>query len=342
MPSTGTAYDLEVNRRQPLTEQNLQELGIHQFLQEYLANQQSLPEFAVACNEKDEKIKPIGISINEAVFGTFPGTAADRGWISYMTLGEPIIEERGDIKPPAPDTLSSRVYVNRSGTPCEFQDTVDFTVSNTISWSLEGTLQLTLGARTSATLQAMMETRNNLHQQTTMHNEPNSTGTQEDQGKDQSSTSQGTASGTGELSAQLLTGITASASGSLTTSWASHSTISGKVPETTRVATRATQRRVVRQYWYQIPVTFVGRFAAHYPVPVKIKDTEIQPPNGNNYADVIALDIASEKRLLQSGKLFRNMILQGTADDVSTLAVEHTVFEMEKLAPNEQPLQKTK
>jgi hypothetical protein len=163
-----------------------------------------------------------------------------------------------------------------------------------------------------------------------------------DEGSAQTSTSQGTASGTAELSAELLLGITASVSGSLTTSWASHSTISGKVAANTRVATRATQRRVARQYWYQIPVTFAGHFAAHYPVPVRIQNTNVQPSTGNGYTNVIALDITSEKRLLQSGKLFRNMILQGTADDVSTLAVEHTVFEKETLSNDEQPLHKTK
>jgi hypothetical protein len=341
MPSKGTAYDLEVTRRQPLTEQNLKELCISQFIQEYLANQHSL-DSAVAVDKDNHEVRPIGISINEAVFGDFPGTAADRGWIAYMNLGEPLIEERGNIKQPAPDTLSSRVYVNRSSKkPCQFQDTVEFTISNTISWSLEGTLQITFGARSSATIQAMVQTQNTLHKQSTMHNEPNSVGNQMDQGIDQISISQGTASGTGELFAQLMSGITGSVSGSLTTSWSSTSTISGQVDANERVATRAIQRRVARQYQYQIPVTFAGHFAAHYPVPVRIKNTDVQPSNGNDYASVLALDISSEKQFLQSGKLFRNIILKGTADDVSTLAVEHTVFEGEKFSYDEQPLHKT-
>lgn len=257
-----------------------------------------------------------------------------------MNLGEPLIEERGDIKQPAPDTLSSRVYVNRSGTECQFQDTVEFTVSNTINWSLQGTLQLTLGAQTTATLQTMMQTDTKFHKQTTLHNEPNSTGFQMDEGGDQGSTSQGTASGTAELSAQFMTGITASVSGSLTTSWASHSTLSGTVAKDTRVATRAIQRRVAKQYGYQIPVTFAGYFAAYYDEPVRIRNPNVQP--SGEFANVIALDITSETQLLQSGKSFRNIILQGTADDVSTLAVEHTVFAAETLSYDEQPLDKTK
>lgn len=337
---TATAYNLEVTRRQPLTEQNLKELCITQFIQDYLATQQSQPEFAVAYNEKNEQVKPIGISINEAVFGTVPETAARRGWVAYMNLGEPLIEERGDIKQPNPDTLSSRVYVNRSSNPCKFDDTVEFTISNTISWSLEGTLQLTIGARAAAELEAMVQTQNTFYQQTTMHSHPNDTGSQQDQASTQTSTSQGTASGTGELSAQLLTGITASVSGSLTTSWASKSSISGDVEKNTRVATRATQRRVVRQYSYQIPVTFSGHFAAHYSEPVRIQDSTVQPSSGSPYAQVIALKISSEKQLLHSGKLFRNLFLQGTADDVSTLAVEHTVFAAESLSYDDQPLHK--
>lgn len=337
---TATTYNLEVTRRQPLTEQNLKELCVNQFIREYLADQQCPPEFAVAYNEKGEKVKPIGVSINEVVFGTFPETAARRGWIAYMNLGEPLIEERGDINQPAPDTLSSRVYVNRSDTQCQFQDAVEFTVSNTINWSLEGTLQLTLGARTEATLEAMIQTQNTFHTQTTMHNHPSDTGSQQDNGSDQVSTSQGTASGTGELSAQFMTGITASVSGSLTTSWSSTSTISGNVAPKTRMATRATQRRVKRQYSYQIPVSFAGYIAANYDVPVRIQDTKVQPSSDNGYAHVIALKIDAQKQLLQSGKMFRNLILQGTADDVSTLAVEHTVFATEDLSYDDQPLHK--
>jgi hypothetical protein len=138
-----------------------------------------------------------------------------------------------------------------------------------------------------------------------------------------------------------MLGITASVSGSLTTSWNSKSTISGDVDANFRVATRATQRRVAKQYWYQIPVTFAGYFAAIYEKPVKILVPDVQPYSKDPpfyYANVIALNIASEKKLLQSpgGGLFRNIILQGTANDVSTLAVEHTVFEKEALSNNDQ------
>jgi hypothetical protein len=337
MPSKGTAYNLEVTKRQPLTEQNLKELCIDTFIKEYLANQQSQPEFAVGYDANGRKVKPIGISINEAVFGDFPGTAADRGWISYMNLGEPLIEERSNIKQPAPDTLSSRVYVNRSSSSCHFEDTVEFTISNTVSWPIEGSLQLTFGARAAAELQKMIEAQYNVHQLHKDHHHKDEQGTEDENGTAQTYTSQETASGTAELSAQLMLGITASVSGSLTTSWNSKSTISGEVSGNSRVVTRATQRRVMKQYLYQLPVTFAGYFAANYPVPVRILDG-VQPYNGSYYANVIACDITSGNQLVQTGKSFRNIILQGTADDVSTLAVEHTVFEKEGLNYDDQLL----
>jgi hypothetical protein len=327
MPDKGLAYNLETTRRHPLTRHNLEELGINESILDH-------PRL-VYTDAKGVRHKPIGVSINEAVFGDVPGTAVDRGWITYMNLGEPMIEERGNIIQPPPDTLSSRVYVNRSSTPCRFEDTVEFTVANTINWSIEGSLQLTFGARAAAEIQKMIETRYNLHQQSTMHSHPNDTGSEEQQGKDETYTSQGTATGTAELSAQLMLGITASVSGSLTTSWTSQSTISGDIGPSSRVATIATQRRAVKQYSYQIPVTFAGFFAVHYPVPAPIQCVPPQewgsPPYTTN---VVARNIASDITLVQNGT-FRQ---KGRVEVVSTLAVEHTVFEKEALAYNEQPL----
>jgi hypothetical protein len=341
MPSKGTAYNLEVTRRQPLTEQNLKELCIDRYINQYLNDQNSPIEFAVAYDAKTgQKVKPIGISINEVRYGQYPAstqTAAERGWITYMTLGEPLIEERSDITPPTPDTLSSRVYVNRSSTACKFEDTVEFTVSNTISWSIEGSVQLTFGARIAAEIQKMIEAQYTNHQLHKLHNHKDEQGPEDENGVAQTFTSQETASGTAELSAQLMLGITASVSGSLTTSWNSQSTISGDVAANSRVATRATQRRVLKQYKYQIPVTFAGYFAAIYDVPVNIQDYYAQPASGSSSANVIALNIVSENKLVD-GKPFRNIFLPGTANDVSTLAVEHTVFEKEALSNSDQPL----
>lgn len=343
MPSKGTAYSLETTRRQPLTEQNLKELCIDEYINKYLNDQNSPIEFASALDAKTgQPVKPIGISINEMRYGKFPDsapTAADRGWISYMNLGEPLIEERSDINQPTPDVLSSRVYVNRSASyPCKFEDTVEFTVSNTISWSIEGSLQLTFGARTAAELQKMIEAKYDVHSLHKKHNHKDEQGTEDEDGTNQTFTSQETASGTAELSAQLMLGITGSVSGSLTTSWNSQSTISGDVAVNSRVVTRATQRRIMKQYWYQIPVTFAGYFAAIYENPVYIKDASVQPTTSSSFANIIALNIASENKLVQSpgGGLFRTVILKGTADKVSTLAVEHTVFEQEALSSNDQ------
>jgi hypothetical protein len=328
MPVKGVAYNLETTLRQPLTKQNLEELGIDKSILDHPS--------LVYTDAKGAKQKPIGFSINEAVFGVFPGTAAERGWITYMTLGEPLIEERSNIKQPDPDTLSSRVYVNRGSSTRQFEDTVEFTVSNTISWSIEGTLQLTFGAQTTASLQKMIEAQHNTHQMTKDRG-PQEAGQDNEAGTDETYTDQGTATGEAQLSAQLMLGITASVSGSLTTSWTSTSTISGDIAANSRVRTIATQRRAVKQYSYEIPVTFAGFFAVNYDVPAPIQATPPQdytPPN--NTANVVARNINVID--LVKGGYFRR---KGTVETVSALAVEHTAFETEAITYVDQPNYKT-
>lgn len=353
MPDKSLAYNLETTRRQPLTRQNLEELGISKSI---------LNHPSLAYGEH----KPIGVSINEVTFGTCPGkTAAERGWITYMNIGEPMIEERSNIIQPAPDTLSSRAYVNRSGTACKFEDTVEFTVSNTVNWSIEGSLQLTFGARAAAELQKMIEQKYDVHKKKTAHKNntvhskkterlsyeqagtdvesgtAEESGMAEESGTDETYTSQGTASGTAEMSAQLMMGITASVSGSLATSWTSHSTLSGDVAPSSRVTTIATQRRAAKEYSYQIPVTFAGFFAVYYdvPAPMQIPPQELsesEPPQTNT-AKVVARNIAFTNMLVpQDGKFLK----KGRVETVSALAVEHTVFATEALPPDDQPLYK--
>ncbi|MER7670176.1 hypothetical protein ABTY61_17125 [Kitasatospora sp. NPDC096128] len=151
MPSN--AYNLDRAKRQPLTKKNLRELGIEQTWQAILEH----PSL-VYVDEYGVQHKPVGFSVNKASFGTFPGTAHQLGWLAYMNLGEPLIEERRDIQQPPPDMFSSRNYVNRSLTSdMSFTDTVDFTVSNAVTWSLQGSSQLTFGGNVSAQLQLQLQ-----------------------------------------------------------------------------------------------------------------------------------------------------------------------------------------
>ncbi len=315
VPDKGAAYSLEVTKRQPLTKQNLLELGIN----ESVLDHPSL----VFTDVQGVKHKPIGFSINETVFGEFPApTAAERGWITYMNIGEPLIEERRDIAQPPPDTISSRSYANRDRfTARQFEDSVEFAISNTISWSLEGTAQLTFGAKDTATLQKMTQTQHTVRQ------------SYKESGTDIAYTAQGTATGQSEQFAQLMLGITGSVSGSLVTSWTSKSTVSGDIAAGTRVETLATQRRVLKQYSYEIPVTFGGHFAVNYRVPVNV----LAPPQPYTpaAANVVARNIG-DIQLVEGGK-FRQ---KGQAEIVSALAVEHSVFEREALAYDEQQLYK--
>ena len=248
-----------------------------------------------------------------------------------MNLGEPVIEERSNIEQPAPEMLSSRVYVNRDRN-CKrtFQDGVDFTVSNQISWSIQGSLQLTFGARTSAQLQTYLQKKTSTKYNQRQSYKQSST----DVTTEVALTTQGTATGTAELFAQLMLGITASVSGSLTTSWASKSTISGDIPPSSRVETIATQRRAVKQYSYEIPVTFAGLFAVYYGVPAGV----LSPPQLSDYPGlekVVARNI-DDIELVKDGK-FRQ---KGTAESVSVLAVEHTVFDTESITYDDRELYK--
>ncbi|WP_239161222.1 hypothetical protein [Chromobacterium violaceum] len=117
--------------------------------------------------------------------------------------------------------------MNQSGSPTSFNDEIDFTVSNTFNWSLEGTAQLTFGGSASAAMtvelqqslaSSLAQTMANTHID---HNHQNDVGT-EDRHETETVTTNtttetgtGSATGTGEVDAQLLLGITGSVSGSL-------------------------------------------------------------------------------------------------------------------------------
>ncbi|MBD0707938.1 MULTISPECIES: hypothetical protein [unclassified Streptomyces] len=364
MPSN--AYNLEQAKRQPLTKKNLRELDIEQTWRSILDH----PNL-VYVDDYGVKHKPVGFSVNKSSFGAFPGTAHQLGWLAYMNLGEPLIEQRGNISQPPPETFSSRSYVNRSLTSTmTFTDSVEFTVSNAVTWSLQGEAQLTFGGSVSAELQLQLQAQLQVALQTQLQTQlqndlenKNTTTTTNENSKDDigvdtsnatetgvknsatnsaansvestaAFTTQGSATGNATLNAQLALGITASVGGTLTTGWASNSQISGEIPPNTRIGTLATQRRTRKQYVYEIPVTFSGLIAVKYDVPVAV----LSPPQSGTYpglAQVVARDIGDID--LGGGAGFR---MKGLAEVVSALEVHHTMFDGESLTGSDRELHK--
>ncbi|MFI0242663.1 hypothetical protein [Streptomyces sp. NPDC016845] len=363
MPSN--AYNLERAKRQPLTKKNLRELGIAQAPETILGH----PSL-VFVDDYGVHHRPVGFSVNKLRFGDFTGRPAfDLGWLAYMNLGEPLIEERRDIAQPPPDTFSSRTYVNRGKSEMTFTDSVDFTVSNGATWSLSGDTKLTFGGNVSAQLQLQLQLQLGLNLQAqlqaqlknemtnknsntmTNKNSKDSVGVDNANAVDMGMTNgmtntasgsvtgstafttTGSASGTAGLNAALAQGVAASVGGSLNTSWASKSQISGKVPPGSRVETLVTQRRTRKQYTYEIPVTFSGLLAVEYAVPVKV----LSPPQPGDYPGLermVARDI-NEIGLADGG--FR---MKGLAEVVSALEVHHTMFDGENLTDSERDLHK--
>ncbi|MFI9392859.1 hypothetical protein ACIG53_18445 [Streptomyces bauhiniae] len=358
MPSN--AYNLERAKRQPLTKKNLRELNIEQTWQSILDH----PNL-VYVDDYGVRHKPVGFSVNKSRFGSFPGSAFQLGWLAYMNLGEPLIEERRNISQPSPDTFSSRTYVNRSETATmNFSDSVDFTVSNEVTWSLQGEAQLTFGGSVGAELQLQLQNHLQMDLQTQLQtqvqndlenkntNTVTNENSKEDIGTDVANgtetgatnsagssaansvtnsvafTTTGSATGSAELNAQLMMGITASVGGSLTTSWTSNSQISGEVPPGSRVETIVTQRRTRKQYSYEIPVTFSGLIAVMYDVPVAV----LSPPQPGDYPGLNQLVARDISDIDLAGGGFR---MQGLAEVVSALEVHHTMFDGESLTDSQ-------
>ncbi|MCG7205622.1 hypothetical protein [Streptomyces arenae] len=362
MPST--AYSLVDAKRQPLTKKNLRELNIEQTWQSIL-NHPNL----VYVDASGVKHKPVGFSVNKSSFGSFPGSAFQLGWLAYMNLGEPLIEVRGDIGQPPPDTFSTRSYVNRSQEEMNFTDSVDFSVSNGVTWSLHGDAKLTFGGSVGASLQLQLQNQLRLDLQSQLQascqngtanrnsNTVTNKNSKDSVGVDNANTSEtsasssatnsssngmtnsvgfttsGSATGNASLNAQLALGIAATVGGSLTTSWASKSQISGKVPANSRVQTIVTQRRTRKQYTYEIPVTFSGLIAVQYAVPVAV----LSPPQPGTYpalSGMVARDIG-DIDLAPGG--FR---MKGLAEVVSALDVHHALLDVESLTVSQQTLYK--
>ncbi|MER6567472.1 hypothetical protein ABT288_15085 [Streptomyces sp. NPDC001093] len=366
---SSNAYNLGRAKRQPLTKKNLRELDINVDDEQTWRPILDHPNL-VYSDDYGVRHKPVGFSVNKTSFGDFPGTAFQLGWLAYMNLGEPLIEERCDISQPPPDMFSSRTYVNRSqASPMNFTDSVDFTVSNGVTWSLHGEAKLTFGGSVSAQLQLMLQNQLKMdlqaQLQTQLQNElanknantMTNKNSKDNVGVDNANatetgvrnaatnsaaasvtnsvafTTQGSATGSATLNASLLLGISGSVGGSLNTSWASKSQISGQVPPDSRVQTIATQRRCRRHYCYEIPVTFSGLIAVMYPVPVAV----LSPPQSDDYpglAQVVARDIGD---LDLAGGGFR---MKGLAEVVSALDVHHTMFDGESLTDSQRALHK--
>ncbi|MET9795003.1 YncE family protein [Nocardiopsis alba] len=351
-----TTYLGERFIRHPLTGRNLKELDIAAKAPVILErDKEKLKRKAEkkTADGKERHVYPIGFSLNKGRFGDFPlreETAHQRGWRAYMTVGVPLVEERGDITQPPPDVVSKQTYINRTDpTPTTWSHTVEFSISNTISWSLQGQVQLTFGAKTTASLQQQLQKSMAMtnSQKTTLKNSKDNQGVDmESQSQSTSTTTAtSTATGTGELSAQLMLGITGSVSGSLTTGFKTSSTLNGEVGS--RVDVLATQRRQVRRFDYEFPISFGGWVALYYPEPVEVKEVEPNGPQAKEpeYSRVLAWKLGesgSEKEafdLTDDGKPFMQ---KGEAEVVSTLAGEHEVFELENLEFKEEhhPLHK--
>ncbi|MEV3973480.1 hypothetical protein AB0K68_35995 [Streptomyces sp. NPDC050698] len=365
MPSN--AYSLDRTKRQPLTKKNLRELNIDQSWQAILDH----PNL-VYVDDYGVRHKPVGFSVNKSTFGAFPASvsAFQLGWLAYMNLGEPLIEERCDIDQPPPDTFSCRSYVNRSQTePMTFTDSVDFTVSNGITWSLHGDAKLTFGGTVSAQLQLQLQNQLKMDLQAQLQtqcqnevsnknaNTVTNKNSKDNVGVDNANatetatrnaatnsatnsvtdsvafTTQGSATGTASLNASLALGIAATVGGSLTTSWASKSQISGKVAANSRVDTIVTQRRCCKQYRYEIPVTFSGFIAVKYDVPVAV----LSPPQSGSYPglDQLVARPISDLDLVGGG-----FLMHGWAEVVSALDVHHTMFDGESLTDSDRALHK--
>ncbi|KAB7849307.1 hypothetical protein FRZ00_07055 [Streptomyces mobaraensis] len=148
-------------------------------------------------------------------------------------------------------------------------------------------------------------------------------------------TASGSATGTGELSAQLMLGITASVSGSLTTAWKHTSSVT--VPVGSRVDVVATTRRQVRRFSYDIPVTFGGLVALYYEQPVRVRCAP--PQTQNEYCQVIAWplgEVADGKDNFDMSDPGRRFLQKGLAEIVAVKVGEHRVFQPEEIDMKEQ------
>nr|WP_315028043.1 hypothetical protein [uncultured Chryseobacterium sp.] len=351
-------YTVDPAKRRIITVKNMEELGItDEVLQEFLDKKvPALKRVKVdekgraVLDSKNQQIPlwPVGVSINDKKFGNFPDpNAAQRGWMAFFEIGAPLFEERSNIIQPVADVISTRTYENRSSEARQFSDTIEFTIGNTINWSLSGMGSLTFGGKIEGELQAeisqTIEKRleeslaNSLEkrQNHKSHNHKDDVGSEDESevttkteftstnSSMVSFTATGTAIGRGELHAEIELSLTGTLSGTVTTSWNSSSNVSGSITPNSRVETLATQRRQVKQFTYEVPITFDGYIALNYDELVLPIADGNGPSVGNTPAKVIPVNI-SHLELVEKNKLYRP---KGIAETVSALDVNHTIFD---------------
>ncbi len=317
-------------------------------------------------NRRQIPLWPVGVSINDKKFGVFPDpNAAKRGWMAFFEIGAPLFEERSNIIQPVADVISTRTYENRSSEIRQFSDTIEFTVGNTINWALSSTGTTTFDGKVAGELQGQISKTietilteslsnslakydsNTITQTKHIHNHKDNIGVQTvSSAANQSAstkttnftftnsnrlsfTGTGTAIGRGELAAELGLSLTGTISGTLTTSWKSDSNVSGSIPANSRVETSATQRRQVKQFTYEIPITFDGFIALNYDeLVLPIVNADGPLPASAPPAKVIPVSI-SFLELVEKNKLYRP---KGIAETVSALDVNHTIFDTKALS----------
>lgn len=316
-------------------------------------------------NNKEIPLWPVGVSINDKKFGNFPDpNAAQRGWMGFFEIGAPLFEERSNIIQPVADIISTRTYENRSAETRQFSDTIEFTVGNTINWALGSTGSTTFSGKIAGELQGQISKTietilteslsnslakydsNTITNTKHIHNHKDNQGTQTvSSAANQSAstattnftftnsnrlsfTGTGTAIGRGELAAELGLSLTGTISGTVTTSWKSSSNVSGNIPANSRVETSATQRRQVKQFTYEVPITFDGFIALNYgELVIPISSSNGPLPSSAPPAKVIPVSI-SFLELVEKDKLYRP---KGIAETVSALDVNHTIFDNKEL-----------
>jgi len=378
-----TTYTVDAAKRRIITVENMEELGITDSLIQALLTDKKITESQkYKVDEKgnylyDSKnqlisLSPVGVSINDKKFGNFPDpNAAQRGWMSFLEIGAPLFEERSNIIQPIADVISTRTYDNRSNEARTFSDTIQFTVGNTINWSLSGTGHANFGGSIAGELQgaisktletvlteslanSLAKNNNNTITQTVSqsnntHNHKDNIGTSSNSitatavanqvgitatttntstnSNRESFIGSGYALGRGELSAELGLALTGTISGTVTTTWSSTSNVAGTISANSRVETLATQRRQVKQFTYEIPITFDGYIGLNY-------NELVLPPNDANGplstfgpAKVIPARI-SVLNLVDTNKLYR---AKGMAETVSALDVNHAIFDTKAL-----------
>ncbi|MGW0734513.1 gluconolaconase [Streptomyces sp. NPDC002851] len=307
-------------------------------------------------DEPERWIAPVGFSINKVTYGTFPkgDSAHRRGWRTYMNMGVPLIEERSDIQQPPPDVIYQNSFVNRTDPrPVRWTASFEFTISNTISWELKGEIQLKFGAKAISSLQQQLQKSMAMkqHQKSTQLNSKDRQGSDSESQMEATSTTTATSSATGtsELWSELMLGIAASVSGSLTTEFKGSFSVSGEVES--RAVVRATQRRKVSKFDYELPITFGGVVALYYDEPVEFDSIENIPgeedddtrkraqtqdqsgqtePEKHYKVVARAVDVLE---LIEGDKKYFTQ--QGEAEIVSVLAGDAEVFELEALTLND-------